>query len=132
MVYLTSFLFGDEIMNIEEEIVDLVLFLYPNKYKGIKGFNPDVEMLNDIIKNIQKRVRNFLINNAHEVISFLTNYILIPNFFDKDEIEALIDEEISDKEFTSLVKRWNEYGNWDKISDIVREFVIRNLYKKDF
>lgn len=58
-----------------------------------------------------------------EAVSVLSDYILIANWFDKEDIECLIDEEITEKEFEEVVRRWNDYGKYDEVSELVRDFV---------
>ena len=43
---------------------------------------------------------------------------IVPNFFNKENLEEVIDKEISDKDFIEFA---NDCESWDLVSDLVRD-----------
>ena len=58
-----------------------------------------------------------------EVISDISEKILVANWYNKEQLEEVTGNEFSDEEYKELVRRWNKYGPYDEVNEIVREFV---------
>ena len=60
-----------------------------------------------------------------EAIRDISEKILVANWYEKENVEYWLGEEITDEEYLQLVNRWNKYGLWDEINEIVSEFIQR-------
>ena len=69
------------------------------------------------------------IEKEYEEVMELGKDVLIANFYDIEDLEGVLGENISEKKYRAIVRQWNNEGWWDAVNEIIRQWYAE--YKED-
>ena len=109
-----------EIKNIakDEKIKIVFLELHRASKETIQILHRSNKIIMDI-KSIQRLFKEY----AWDIISMLSDEILIANWYDKEDLEQILGHSLTDRQYKEIVEAWNRYAIHDQINEIIRMFV---------
>jgi len=73
--------------------------------------------------DIEKIFTAIVNEDFHEALCYLSNYILIANWYDKEDLENVIDKELDEEEYRKIIEEWNDDGLHDEVNEVIRDFM---------
>ncbi len=93
----------------KEEIIELMI-----------GF---IDYAFDKEGDIEKIFTAIVNEDFHEALCYLSDYILIANWYDKEDLENVIDKELDEEEYRKIIEEWNDDGLHDEVNEVIRDFI---------
>jgi len=69
------------------------------------------------------------IEKEYEEVMELGKDVLIANFYDIEDLEGVLGENISEKKYRAIVRQWNKNGWFDAVNEMIRQWY--RVYKGD-